>query len=200
MKSLLALAALVALVSTASLAADQRQSVAKPFVPASTQPNPALTDDEIRSQVRAYLGTIDTPVGLDAWKALGPRAEPILLEVIGSQALPTRRAKAVDGLTAVGTTHLDLLSALASNESEAFVVRYAAVRGLGYLLPEAQMIAKLSPVLQGAKDERVRAVTALVMAKHAPAASCPLVRAQVAREPASGREPFARSIDACFAQ
>ena len=36
-----------------------------------------MTDEEVRSTVESYLGSIDTPIGRDRWRALGPKAAVI---------------------------------------------------------------------------------------------------------------------------
>src|SRR3954468_1671381 len=65
-------------------------------------PKTELSDDDVREHVKAYLGSIDTPIHANQWKALGPRAVPMLEEIAKNHdELPTRRAKAIDGLAAV---------------------------------------------------------------------------------------------------
>ncbi len=198
MMSRLALASLLALLSSAVMAAPQLHK--RPFVPAPSadaQPDPSLTDDDIRGQVSAFLGSIDTSISLAQWKALGIRAETPLLEVLNGGSLPTRRAKAIDGLSAIGTSRVELFKTIANNEQEPFVVRYAAIRGIGYLLPENEMIAQLSPMMKNAKDSRVRSVAALVMVKHAPA-TCSSIRTQVKTANEEMRLRFGPAMDACF--
>ena len=55
-------------------------------------PKTELTDDDVRQHVKAYLGSIDTPIQANQWKALGPRAVPMLEEIVKNHdELPTRR-------------------------------------------------------------------------------------------------------------
>ena len=202
MKSLIPFA-LLALLSTASSAAPLRTQHLTPKAPAEADAkvDNTLTDDDVRGQVHTYLSAIDTPIERSRWIVLGPRAEAPLLEVLNGNELPTKRAKAIDGLSAVGTSHTALLQSIAGNESEAFVVRFAAVRGLGNLLPAPEMVRALSPLLSGAKDVRIRAAAGKTIVLHAPdAASCKLVKSQVRKEPAEQREYFAKATATCFAK
>src|SRR3954453_12286481 len=67
--------------------------------PGLTQPAPQLTDAEIRERVNTYLGTIDTPIRAERWRALGPRAADVLTSIaIDGEEFPSRRAQAVHGL------------------------------------------------------------------------------------------------------
>ena len=200
MKSFIAFA-LFALLSTASVAAQVRQ-VPRPIpAPAADATvDQSLSDDDVRSQVHAYLGSIDTPINAARWKVLGPRAEAPLLEVLNGEQLPTRRAKSIDGLSAIGTGHTDLLKTIAGNEQEAFVVRYAAFRALGNLLPERAMLAQLTPVMKSSKDLRVRGASATVIALHSPKSGCAAVRSQLKHEQTADRDQSARAMDACFAK
>src|SRR5438270_3308280 len=118
-----------------------------------------LTDDEVRSQLEAFLGSIDTPIRAEQWRSLGSRAAPVLEQIVSDHGrLPTRRARAIDGLSIVGSkTAPDLFTALAQSESEPAVVRMSAVRGAGRLLGPHKLVAALSPVLSGAKNSHVRA-------------------------------------------
>src|SRR3954469_8820235 len=69
------------------------------------QPQEELSAEEVRDHVEGYLGSIDTPITANQWKALGPRAVPILERIAMDQHdLPTRRAKAIGGVRARGGT------------------------------------------------------------------------------------------------
>src|SRR5438477_6268699 len=60
-----------------------------------------LSDEEIARRANAFLGSIDTPISGKQWRALGPRAALVLEPIIeDANAMPSRRAKAVDGLAA----------------------------------------------------------------------------------------------------
>lgn len=197
MKSFIIAAALLA--STASMAARTHPKPL-PVQAGEPKPDPEMSDEDVRSQMAAFLGTIDTPVPLSSWKSLGLRVEAPLLAIVRSaDALPTRRAKAIDGLASIGTSHIDELRSIANNEEEVYVVRFAAVSGLGALLPENEMVSALTPLLTSAKDARVRSVAGLVMVSHS-SATCPAVKAQIRSEDADTRGHFARAMDACFAK
>jgi hypothetical protein len=96
--------------------------------PAEVPEQQNLTDDQIRDQIETYLGAIDTPIGIARWRSLGPRAAPFLEAIAESpKELPTRRAKAVEGLSAVGGDKAKaLLAQLARTEDESLVALSAA--------------------------------------------------------------------------
>ena len=69
----------------------------------STASPQALSDQEVAQRVDEYLGTIDTPITADEWRALGPRAvNPLAAVATDTEALPSRRGKALGALTALG--------------------------------------------------------------------------------------------------
>lgn len=182
-----ALVATLALALAAPLAATQAPA-ARP-----------LTDAQVRSAVHTYLGSIDTPISAARWQALGPRAETELLAVAAADALPSRRAKAIDGLTALGSSQSQpLFSKLAAAEGEALSVRYAAIRGLGRLLPEPQLLPALEPLLEHSRDARVRAYAGQQLTRRIPSSGCRVLRAQVAREAAATRPQFDRAREPCL--
>lgn len=150
----------------------------------------------VRDEVRSYLGAIDRPVPAETWRALGPDAEPVLLEVAGSSAeLPTRRARALEGLAALGGPRAEALHLrLARERGAPAVVRGGALRGLGRLLAPARLAAEVRPLLAD-RSPRVRQVAGEVLARSAPAEACADVRAQSRREPAPAR--WSRALAAC---
>jgi HEAT repeat protein len=152
--------------------------------------------DDVREQVRSHLGAIDRPVSTETWRALGPAAEPVLLEVAGSdRELPTRRARALEGLAALGGARAEAVHLrLARASSEPPIVRSSAVRGLGRLLEPARLARELRPLLQD-ESPRVRLASAEALARRAPAETCGDVRAQAARERAAAR--WSRALAAC---
>ena len=82
------LAALIAS-SGVSRAADRARETAPAALP--EQPGADLSDAELRHEIDGYLGTIDTPIPAAHWKALGPRAAPILAALISDAGqFPTR--------------------------------------------------------------------------------------------------------------
>jgi hypothetical protein len=156
-----------------------------------------LSDAELRDRVDTYLGAIDRPIPAARWKALGPRAAPILEEVIADQSqFPSRRAKALDGLVAAAPDRAaSLVGKLARDEKQPTVVRVAAVRGAGEVLPPAKAMTELRPVLRGAKSTGMRAHAAEVLARKA--GGCAEVQGQVEREPAENRGAFTRAMKQC---
>jgi hypothetical protein len=121
-----------------------------------------LTDAERRERIDSYLRTIDVPVDPDAWTALGPGAAPVLEEIARDpRALPTRRAQAVSALAIVsGASASALLAELAAREDEPITVRLSAVRGLAAVTAPDRLPDVLRPVLEGARDPRIRAAAA----------------------------------------
>jgi hypothetical protein len=155
--------------------------------------------DEVRPLVEAYLGSIDTPIGADRWRALGPAAAPILEELARDPGqLPTRRARALEGLSFVGSpAAAGLMVELLGREGEPPVVRTSALRGAGALLDADRLLAVARPVLEHATDAHIRAAAAEVLARRAPRMGCAPVRDQAARERAELRLAFARALKAC---
>ena len=166
---------------------------------AATEPGAALSDAEVQQQVNAYLGSIDTPVTPDRWRALGPRAIPLLESVVrNGKELPTRRAKAIAGLAALNAPRAaSLFAALAAKEEEPLTTRLAAVRGLAQVTPARRVPSTLRPLLEEAKDSRVRAVAAEQLALRTKGKSCDLVRAQVERESAETKAHFRKALARC---
>ena len=159
----------------------------------------ALSDDEVRAQVLAYLSTIDTPIRAAAWQALGARAEPILREIISNRDnFPTRRAKAIDGLTAVGgAAAAPVFREFARSESEPLVLRLAALRALAQVTEPRALVAEMAPLLTGAGDSRVRASAGEVLVRRSGRGNCGLIRAQAANEPADNARHFERVLTLC---
>jgi HEAT repeat protein len=137
------------------------------------------------------------PISPDRWRSLGLSAAPILEELAGDgQALPTRRARALEGLVAIGAPNASkLLVRLVQSEEEPFVVRLAAVRGVGRTFSALRQVTVLRPVLEGAHDAHLRAVAAEIMARHA--SGCPAVRAQLEREAPESRAQFEAALRRC---
>lgn len=178
-----------------SLAASPTDLCGSPGTPAAVC-SPAV-DDALRARVETLLGSIDRPVSAEDWRSLPDDAGPIL-EAIASDAseFPTRRASALEGLTARGADGA-LHWRLAGDAMVPFVVRYSALRGLGSLLPADQRRGALLPPLQRDPDRRIRATAAEVLARTAPGAGCAQVRAQAHREAATERQAFQRALAAC---
>jgi len=162
-------------------------------------PRTGLSDDDVRQRVKGYLGSIDTPIQANQWKALGPRAVPMLEEIVKNHdELPTRRAKAIDGLAAAGGAREQaLFSEIGRRESEPINVRFAAVRALSQVTSRSRAPAVLTPILQGAKDSRVRALAAEHLAIRSNGEACDAIRAQVERESKNARAQYRRALARC---
>jgi hypothetical protein len=186
----------VLIVAIAMLLAAPRAP--RPAVPAQESVQPLqLTDEQLRDRVEAYLGGIDRPVSAARWKALGPRAAPLLEAVIadGTQ-FPSRRAQAVDGLVATSPDRAaSLVGKLARDEKQPVIVRVAAMHGASQVLPPSQTLTELRPVLRSSKSTGLRAEAADVMARKQ--GGCAEVRDQVARETVERRGAFVRAIKRC---
>lgn len=159
------------------------------------------SDDQLRARVEAQLDRRDSPPGPEDWLSLGPRAAPVLEEIAQDpHRLPTRRARALEGLSAIGSPRSPrLMVEIARRESEAPVVRMSALRGAGRLLAPDRLVTKIRPVLDRAGDVRVRAAAAEVLAHRSPGGGCGPVRAQSGRENREGRVAFDRALEACRA-
>lgn len=168
--------------------------------PAASQP--ALSDEEVVRRVHGYLGSIDTPITAEQWRALGPRAvAPLTSVATDPEALPTRRAKAISALSILGGEQArQVVLDAARSDGEPFAVRASALHGAGRLLDAKALSAALRPVLQKAPQAPVRATAAEVLAHHAGASGCAAVRAQVRREPDDARGHYARALKRCQAE
>jgi len=180
----------------AALIAAPRTSRGSP-TPSTPAQQQELTDEQVRERVQAYLGAIDRAASPERWKALGPRAAPVLEAVIADQGqFPSVRAKAVDGLVAVAPDRAaTLVGKLARDEKEQVVVRVAALQGAGQVLQGQRTLTELRPVLRSAKSAGLRAEAADVISRKK--GGCVEVRDQVAREKGENREAFRRAMDRC---
>lgn len=158
-----------------------------------------LSDAEVASRVETYLSAIDTRVTNEDWQGLGPRAVAPLEAALGDPAaLPSRRARAVGALAAIGGSRAQkLVLDTARSEKQPFAVRAAALEGSGRLLRGKALTNALRGVLQKAGEAPVRGVAAEVLAQHAGASGCAAVRAQATREASGARGHFARALEAC---
>lgn len=205
MKTTLIAALLVLAAPAAALASGPARAAAKKAQqspPPATEAPPALSDEELKQQIGSFLGSIDTPIPAESWKGLGPRGAALLEGVArDGQELPTRRARAVDGMTAMRWTAGEpLFRELAQAEAEPLNLRFAAVRALGALLPKARAERELSALLAGAKDARVRAIAGEALARRAGKAGCAAVKRQLAREEEAERGVYVRAVEACEAK
>lgn len=167
----------------------------RPPAPAA-QPVEQLSPEEARRRAEAYLGSIDTPISAAQWKALGAAGGAVLEPIVRDpQAMPTRRAHALEGLVhAAPDRAAPLVSALARDESAPVVVRVAAMHGAPALFGSSKLVTELKPVLQRAQDPGLRSVAADVLSRHGKKAGCAAVKAQAAREDNPG---FERPVGNC---
>jgi hypothetical protein len=157
----------------------------------------ALSEEEVRARVSAYLGAIDRAIPPEVWKGLGPHAGPVLEAIYKDRKEASyRRARALGLLAIVAPERaVALAPAAAQDETEAYLVRLSAVRTTSDVLPEGQREAALERLMVSTKDVRVRAQAAGVLAERA--SGCARVHQQVARERPEDREFFHRALVRC---
>ncbi len=158
-----------------------------------------LSEADVRRRVRALLGSIDTPVREEDFRALGPHGPAVLAEIASDGGQwPSWRARASWGLSVMGGPSAErTLERLGRSPGEPFSVRVAALEGLGRLYPPDRLVQAISPVLSEPGEARVRAVAAEVLSRRAPRAACRAVRAQLARESPEELPMFPRAEAAC---
>jgi HEAT repeat protein len=157
------------------------------------------TPQQVRAQVETYLNSVDTPISAEQWRALGPGAAPVLEAIAQDpKRLSTRRARAVSALSIVGSPRASkLVVTIAQREAETAVVRMSALQAAGELLDPAGLMVAVKPVLEKARDARVRAAAAGVLAKRNPKEGCGSVRSQSAKEKVETQPTFARALQDC---
>jgi HEAT repeat protein len=170
----------------------------------SPSPDPATcsptADPVLRALVAPHLGAIDRPVPVEAWRRLPPAARDYLEALAADPtALPSRRARALEGAAALGTGGA-VHRRLAEETGAPFVVRSAAVRGLGGLPAAARGRELLTALLTRDADRRIRAAAAETLARSSPAESCAAIRAQAGLEATDGRQAFRHALTACGAR
>ena len=165
--------------------------------PSPAAPQPQLSASELREKIDGYLGAIDQPITAENWRALGPRAAEVLEPIATDpQQLPSRRAKALEGIVAVAPNRAaQLVGRIARDEEAPVVLRVAALHGAGEVLTPNKALAELKPVLQGARSAGMRSTAADVLTRRK--SGCAAVREQAAREPAEHREAFQRALSRC---
>ena len=157
---------------------------------AQPQTNGHTSAAVVRGKIDALLGGYEHSASPDEWRSLGSAAPAILAAIASDQnALPTRRARSLEGLASFDGTSTALFESLAKSEQEPLIVRMSAVRGLGWLLPESPRISALRPLLN-ATHPQLRGVTAEVLA-HTPG-GCSVIRDQAKRETEAWRSRFIR--------
>src|SRR5215472_4974726 len=157
---------------------------------AQNQSNRDTSAAVVRGKIEALLGGYEHAASPDEWRSLGSAAPAILADIAGNQnALPTRRARSLEGLASFGGSDTTLFDRLAKSEQEPLLVRMSAVRGLGRLLPESPRLAALRPLLKSANPQ-LRGVVAEVLAQSP--TGCEEVRAQASLETEAWRSRFTR--------
>ena len=181
----------------AALLATPRLPHGKPAPDVSGQPVQQLSPEQVREKVDAYLHGIDTPVTDAQWRALGPQAGDLLESIAtDAKAFPSRRARAVEGLTVAAPDRAARVAgSLARDEKQPVVVRVAAMRGVGMVLPPDQAARELKPVLQSARSPGMRREAADVMSSKR--AGCAAVREQAGRERPEHREAWKDLVARC---
>jgi HEAT repeat protein len=154
-------------------------------------------ESDLRGAVDALLRSRDGPISTQRWRTLGRDAVPILEEIaLDPAALPTRRARALEGVVALGSPRAPaLMTQLAQDGDQPFVVRLSAVRGAGRTLSPSRRLPALRPVLERASDAHLRAAAADALAAHP--SGCVAVRGQASREPAELRPKFESALRRC---
>ncbi|HUK66508.1 MAG TPA: hypothetical protein VLV17_06735 [Anaeromyxobacteraceae bacterium] len=162
-------------------------------------PSTDLSDAEVAARVRTYLAAIDTPIGAEKWRTLGPRAASPLEAVVNDPSeLPSRRAKAVFALALVGGARAEtLVREVARSESEPLAVRASALEGAGLLLGPGELVKALRPILERSREATVRALAAGVLSRRAKTRACGAIRAQAKREPEDERALFEAALARC---
>ena len=180
-----------------ALAPDAR--CASPLARRDAPEAAALTSDEVRAQVWTYLSSIDTPIDASLWRALGPRAAPVLVEIANDKDnFPTFRAKALDALSLVGGDGAAAtFRAAARDDAEPFVVRFSAMRALARAGEPDSSRGDLAAILSSSGDARIRAAAAEAMARADAAGSCALVQSQASRESGDAQPYFRRALKLC---
>ena len=168
-----------------------------PPPPASSEPQRQLSAEEVRERIGGYLGSIDRPITADEWRALGPQAGSVLEPIAtDAEAMPTRRAKALEGLVAVAPERAArLVGRLARDEKEPVVLRVAALRGAGEVLSPAKALAELKPVLRSARSAGMRSTAAEVLSRRK--SGCAAVREQAEREADEHRGAYGSALARC---
>lgn len=165
-------------------------------------PPPPADAAELAERLQVAFGMIHGGPSAGFWRALGAGAVSELDRVArDAEAMPSRRARALEGLSHVGGDRAAAaLRDLSAAEGLPFSVRAAAMEGAGRLLSPTELSRLLKPVLEGAARPADRAVAAEVLAARGSAAGCAVIRAQVSREPPAIRPAFHRALSGCDAR
>ena len=156
----------------------------------------AASEDSLSQTVDAYLGSIDTPIPDARWKALGPEAGPLLASIATGDGLPSRRARALHGLSIVAPDRAAPIARVyARSAAEPLVIRSAAVRVVARTLPASEAVIVLRPVLSSASAPLQKRTAEALAALGAP--GCSALSAHTAPLAADARAPFAQALARC---
>jgi hypothetical protein len=157
------------------------------------------SEAELRDRIEAYLGAIDRPISSESWRSLGPAAAPILEDLATSRGqLRSRRAKALEGLTAIGGPRAEAVNLrIAQDAKEPAYVRTTAVQGVARLFPADRAVKELRPLLEQDQSPAVRVAAADALARQAPSDACGAIRAQAHREGERGANLYHRALRRC---
>lgn len=157
--------------------------------PLAASAAPTRDLNETALQIRAYLGSIDTPISPEQWRALGAQAIP-QLETIATnlKELPTQRAKAMEGLAAFGSSvdqpTAQFLLRIANDDSQVFTVRRTALYAYGEVAKKEQLLSTVKPLMEHSTDHRLRFQAAQLLVRHAPSDACDSIKVQSTHEKA----------------
>lgn len=158
---------------------------------ANQAPAQIQSSQDIGAQVNALLGAHDNIASPAQWRSLGDAAIPTLESVVAdSTSLPTRRARALDGLAALSSGK-STMQRVANSGSEPLIVRISGVRGLAQVLPDSDLIPALQPLLNDAQWQLRGAVAQTL--SNTPA-GCAAIKDTAQREAPEWRSRF---VSAC---
>ncbi len=153
-------------------------------------PAQSQSSQDVSAQVNALLGAHENMANPAQWRSLGDAAIPVLESVVADyNSLPTRRARALDGLAALSSGSATMQQ-VANSDWEPLVVRMSAVRGLGQVLPESDLIPALTPLLNDAQSQ-MRGATAQALSNTP--AGCAAVKDMAQREAPEWRARYVRT-------
>jgi hypothetical protein len=154
-------------------------------------------DSALRERIALLMGAIDRPVSVEQWRRLPPEARARLEAIASdSSAYPTDRARALEGLVALGADGV-VHRRLAQDPAAPFMVRDSAVRGLPAIVPADRAESDLGALLTSDPDLKIRASAADALVRSSPSRGCGTVRVQVGREGMDRRRAFQRALTAC---
>src|SRR5262249_14616948 len=153
-------------------------------------PAQSQSSQNITAQVNALLGAYEDGANPRQWRTLGDAAIPVLESVVADyNSLPTRRARALDGLAALSSGSTTM-QRVANTDWEPLIVRMSAVRGLGQIMPESDLIPALRPLLSDPQWQ-MRGATAQALSNTP--AGCAEIAAMAQQESPAWRARYVRT-------